>query len=227
MENEDRWEAEANRLDIQNRIRNLMWTVSQDYELDIEVDPEAWQKSKYIAFYDAVRHGGFARYFSVEEYESYITKKVYAGWEPSVLLALGRLCIDCAVYKKLEKERRGVASIRRRAMRDTLEKDSMRLTHTDWGNIEACYLRYMLDKTEADERNQRLIQLICTLEDAEDTSQIVNCLGAVYEGAYAKGFTKKFKGLSEELRDSEENSKEYTDKENLEEESEELSLIHI
>ena len=54
MENEDRWEAEANRLDIQNRIRNLMWTVSQDYELDIEVDPEAWQKSKYIAFYDAV-----------------------------------------------------------------------------------------------------------------------------------------------------------------------------
>ena len=44
MENEDRWEAEANRLDIQNRIRNLMWTVSQDYELDIEVDPEAWQK---------------------------------------------------------------------------------------------------------------------------------------------------------------------------------------
>ena len=209
------------RLDIQNRIRNLMWTVSQDYELDIEVDPEAWQKSKYIAFYDAVRHGGFARYFSVEEYESYITKKVYAGWEPSVLLALGRLCIDCAVYKKLEKERRGVASIRRKAMRDTLEKDSMRLTHTDWGNIEACYLRYMLDKTEADERNQRLIELICTLEDAEDTSQIVNCLGAVYEGAYAKGFTKKFKGLSEELRDSEENSKEYTDKENLEEESEE------
>lgn len=76
-------------------------------------------------------------------------------------------------------------------------------------------------KTEADERNQRLIELICTLEDAEGTSQIVNCLSAVYEEAYAKAFTKKFKGLSEELKDSEENSKEYTDKENLEEESEE------
>ena len=98
MENEERWEAEANRLDIQNRVRNLMWTVSQDYELDIEVDQESWQKSKYIAFYDAVRHGGFARYFSTEEYEAYITKRVYAGWEPSVLLALGKLCIDCAVY---------------------------------------------------------------------------------------------------------------------------------
>ena len=61
MENEDRWEAEANRLDIQNRIRNLMWTVSQDYELDIEVDPEAWQKSKYIAFYDAVRQDVYKR----------------------------------------------------------------------------------------------------------------------------------------------------------------------
>ena len=96
MENEDRWEAEANRLDIQNRIRNLMWTVSQDYELDIEVDPEAWQKSKYIAFYDAVRHGGFARYFSVEEYESYITKRSMPDgnhlcslhWEDCVLTAL-------------------------------------------------------------------------------------------------------------------------------------------
>ena len=84
------------------------------------------------------------------------------------------------MYKKLEKERRGISSIRRRAMRDTLEKDSMRLTHTDWGNIEACYLRYMLDGTEADERNQRLIDLICTLEDADDTLQIVNCLSRVY-----------------------------------------------
>ena len=81
MENEDRWEAEANRLDIQNRIRNLMWTVSQDYELDIEVDPEAWQKSKYIAFYDAVRHGGFARYFSGNRLCS-------LHWEDCVLTAL-------------------------------------------------------------------------------------------------------------------------------------------
>ncbi len=226
MENEERWEAEANRLDIRNRIRNLMWTVSQDYELDIEVDQEAWQKSKYIAFYDAVREGGFARYFNVEEYEAYITKRVYAGWEPSVLLALGRLCIDCAVYKKLEKERRGVASIRRRAMRDTLEKDGMRLTHTDWGHVEACYLRFMLDGTEADERNQGLIRLIGTLEDAERTSQITDCLSAVYERAYAKGFTKKFKGLSQELMDSGEENKEYTDKEYLEEESEESQDEH-
>ena len=59
----------------------------QDYELDIEVDPEAWQKSKYIAFYDAVRHGGFARYFSVEEYESYITKKG--------LCRMGTVCAPC------------------------------------------------------------------------------------------------------------------------------------
>lgn len=226
MENEERWEAEANRLDIRNRIRNLMWTVSQDYELDIEVDQEAWQKSKYIAFYDAVREGGFARYFNVEEYEAYITKRVYAGWEPSVLLALGRLCIDCAVYKKLEKERRGVASIRRRAMRDTLEKDGMRLTHTDWGHVEACYLRFILDGTEADERNQGLIRLIGTLEDAERTSQITDCLSAVYERAYAKGFTKKFKGLSQELMDSGEENKEYTDKEYLEEESEESQDEH-
>lgn len=199
MENEERWEAEANRLDIRNRIRNLMWTVSQDYELDIEVDQEAWQKSKYIAFYDAVREGGFARYFNVEEYEAYITKRVYAGWEPSVLLALGRLCIDCAVYKKLEKERRGVASIRRRAMRDTLEKDGMRLTHTDWGHVEACYLRFMLDGTEADERNQGLIRLIGTLEDAERTSQITDCLSAVYEGHTQRDLRKSLKGLARSL----------------------------
>lgn len=61
MENEDRWEAEANRLDIQNRIRNLMWTVSQDYELDIEVNQEAWQNTLPFMMLSGMEDSGCLR----------------------------------------------------------------------------------------------------------------------------------------------------------------------
>ena len=35
-------------------------------------------------------------------------------------------------------------SIRKRAFSDTLEKDAMRLSHTDWGYVEKCYIEYLL-----------------------------------------------------------------------------------
>ena len=35
-------------------------------------------------------------------------------------------------------------TLRKAAFQDTLEKDNLRLTHTDWGYLEACYLRKAL-----------------------------------------------------------------------------------
>ena len=50
-------------MEIENRVRNLMWTVSGDYSLDVELDVDSFQKSRYISLYDAIKQGAFARYF--------------------------------------------------------------------------------------------------------------------------------------------------------------------
>lgn len=41
--------------ELSNRLKNLLWTVSGDYELDMELDVRSFQRSKYISLYDAVK----------------------------------------------------------------------------------------------------------------------------------------------------------------------------
>lgn len=56
--------AEEYEYELENRMKNLLWTVSGDYELDVELDIRSFRQSKYISLYDAVKQGAFARYFS-------------------------------------------------------------------------------------------------------------------------------------------------------------------
>ena len=55
---EETWKLEA-----ENRVRNLMWTVSGNYSLDTKLDMDSFERSKYISLYDAVKQGAFAKYF--------------------------------------------------------------------------------------------------------------------------------------------------------------------
>lgn len=180
---------------IQNRLKNLLWTISGDYSLGAEVDASLFRRSKYIALYDAICKGSFARYFRPQTLEQYFEKAFLFGAEPSVLLPLSRMCIESAVWKKAAAERGGVIDIRRLAFEDTLRKDESRLTHTDWGALEACYLRFCLYRTPAPSSKQVWVDKICALEDADDTVEIIRCLDEVYNGAYPKGFADEFKGF--------------------------------
>ena len=67
--------------EAENRIRNLMWTVSGDYKLDTKLDVESFFKSRFISLYDAVKQGGFAKYFNQNDMAMYLVKKIYYGAE--------------------------------------------------------------------------------------------------------------------------------------------------
>ena len=54
---------EEYRYELENRMKNLLWTVSGDYDLDVSLDIDSFQRSKYISLYDAVKQGAFARFF--------------------------------------------------------------------------------------------------------------------------------------------------------------------
>ena len=53
---------EEYRYELENRMKNLLWTVSGDYALEVSLDIDSFQRSKYISLYDAVKQGAFARF---------------------------------------------------------------------------------------------------------------------------------------------------------------------
>ena len=62
----NREELEERQLEIANRMKNIIWTVCGDYTLEAKPDVEAFLKSKYIALYDGIKQGAFAKYFEKE-----------------------------------------------------------------------------------------------------------------------------------------------------------------
>ena len=87
-------ELEHGSFEIENRIRNLMWTISGDYDLDTKPDVTSFYKSKYISIYDAIKQGAFSRFFDKDAFALYLLKKVYLGADESQLVTLGH------VYRK-------------------------------------------------------------------------------------------------------------------------------
>lgn len=226
----ERKSGEKRDFDIQSRVENLLWAVSGDYGLDIPADVKAWKKSPYIALYEAVIQGIFQKYFDAEKYHTFFAKKVYQGMIPSVLEALSRLCIDSAVWKKAVRERPGVDSLRKKALQDILEKDSLRLTHTDWGYLEKYYLRKVLFGESPQGRPGKILDRIAAIEDTDSVEYICQCLEEIYWEAYENRLAQNFKGLDREIENSERDMKEYTDKERAgkeEEDAEEEAPVNI
>ena len=62
------YSEEEYRYELENRMKNLLWTVSGDYDLDVNLDLDSFRESQYITLYDAVKQGAFARYFSKDEF---------------------------------------------------------------------------------------------------------------------------------------------------------------
>ena len=91
--------------EIENRMKNLLWTVSGDYTLEAKLNVEAFKHSKYSALYDAIKQGAMAKYFSMDEYSLYLIKKLYYGADETGLMRVSSLCIDMACAEKISAER--------------------------------------------------------------------------------------------------------------------------
>ena len=84
-----RWPAEQleeHRLEVSNRIRNLFWTVSGDYDIEFKPDTEKYVYLKQTVLYEAVKQGAFARYFDQKKLGMYLMKKLHFSAGEDMLL---------------------------------------------------------------------------------------------------------------------------------------------
>lgn len=187
-------------LEAENRMKNLMWTVSGDYKLDTKLDMESYSRSKYISMYDAVKQGGFARFFHREDLAVYMVKKVYYGAEERPLTELAQLCVDTAVFKKISKERPGVPELRSKAFSDLLDLSFHKMTGSITGRIKIALLRgYLTGDWQCENNIKTAVEKIVSLEDTEDTMDIVRVTDELYNFLIDKSFERKHGGLDHVL----------------------------
>lgn len=188
--------------ELENRMRNLLWTVSGDYELDAELDTASFARSKYISLYDAVKQGAFARYFSRDDFGMYLVKKLYLGAEESVLMTLAQMCVDQAVIKKVTSERKGVATLRRKAFEDILERDFDRLAGGRHliGRIKIAMLQEGIDgKYLAEKRVREQVEKLFSIQDMSDTMEVIEKVDEFYNQLVDTSFEKEHGDLQKVL----------------------------
>lgn len=212
---EEEFQAEA-----ENRIRNLMWTVSGDYALDTKVETESYFRSKYICLYDAVKQGAFARFFDKDALGMYLIKKVYYGADERRLVELAQLCVDAASFPKAALERPGVPELRSKAFSDLLELSFTKMSGSLPGMLKIALLRGYLDGNwHCEKRLQEAVERIRSLEQATDTMEIIRVTDWLYNTLMDKGFERKHGDLAYVLDTTLEDLQELDWKDFMEEES--------
>lgn len=207
-------------LELENRIKNLMWTVSGDYSLDFKPDLAAFARSKYGALYDGMKQGAFARYFDREAFSMYLVKKMYCHAMEGPLLSVAQLCIEFAVSARMVEEREGVGEIRRKACEDILEKEFHRLQENEAGRLKLVMLREILNgRGPAPKRQKRWIDLLWNLEQTEDTMEVIRTADLLYNEMVDPYFERQHGTLEQVLAVTLEDLAEFSWKEFLEEEA--------
>lgn len=197
-------------MEAENRIRNLMWTVSGDYKLNTKLDVASWSHSKYISLYDAVKQGAFARFFDQNEFALYLVKKVYYGADEQPLTEIAQMCVDLAVWKKVAVERPGVPELRRKAFESLLDVAFGRMSVSLTGRMKLMLLRGSLygDWT-GEQKLMEAVGRMRTLEMAGETMEIIRVVDELYNHWIDRSFEKKHGDLEHVLAATAEELKEF------------------
>ena len=212
-------------LELENRIKNLIWTVSGDYTLDVKPDIESYHRSHAVGLYDGIKQGAFARYFNREELSLYLMKKIYLHGEEGPLMSLAQLCIEWSVAERITKEREGIKEIRKEAFEDILEMDFSRLAASEPGRLKLMLFKECLNGSEpATNRMRAFMEQVQALSDAKETIELIHTIDKLYNAMVDPNFEKRYGNLETVLAVSLEELAEFSWKDYLEEEALEESF---
>lgn len=212
-------------LELENRIKNLIWTVSGDYTLDVKPDIENYHRSHAVGLYDGIKQGAFARYFNREELSLYLMKKIYLHGEEGPLMSLAQICIEWSVAERITKEREGIKEIRKKALEDTLEMDFSRLAASEPGRLKLMLFKECLNGSEpATNRMRAFMEQVQALSDAKETIELIRTIDKLYNAMVDPNFEKRYGNLETVLAVSLEELAEFSWKDYLEEEALEESF---
>lgn len=195
MNKEETLEIEDSRLELENRIRNLLWTVSGDYKLDMKPDVSLFLRSKAIALYDGIKQGALARFYDKDLLGLYLVKKVFLQADEGELTAVAQLCIEEAIGEKICEERPGIRKMQREAFEDILDQEFEKMpSQADFlGRLKVAVLRRRLDGGvyRVEQKLQPFMDLVIRSGEAEDTMELIRCIDELYNSMIDPAFEQR------------------------------------
>ena len=184
MNNTEPVEIDEYRLELENRIRNLLWTVSGDYQLDMKPDVSLFLRSKAIALYDGIKQGALARYYDKDMLGLYLVKKIFLQAGENELTFVAQLCIEEAIGDKICEERPGIRDMQRQCMEDILEQefDILPDLRDIPGRLKVAVLRRRLNNGEwhVEKKLQPFMELIEKAGNSTDTLELIRVIDELY-----------------------------------------------
>lgn len=184
MNNTEPVEIDEYRLELENRIRNLLWTVSGDYQLDMKPDVSLFLRSKAIALYDGIKQGALARYYDKDMLGLYLVKKIFLQAGENELTFVAQLCIEEAIGDKICEERPGIRDMQRQCMEDILEQefDILPDFRDIPGRLKVAVLRRRLNNGEwhVEKKLQPFMELIERAGNSTDTLELIRVIDELY-----------------------------------------------
>lgn len=184
MNNTEPVEIDEYRLELENRIRNLLWTVSGDYQLDMKPDVSLFLRSKAIALYDGIKQGALARYYDKDMLGLYLVKKIFLQAGENELTFVAQLCIEEAIGDKICEERPGIRDMQRQCIEDILEQefDILPDLRDIPGRLKVAVLRRRLNNGEwhVEKKLQPFMELIERAGNSTDTLELIRVINELY-----------------------------------------------
>ena len=210
MNNTEPVEIDEYRLELENRIRNLLWTVSGDYQLDMKPDVSLFLRSKAIALYDGIKQGALARYYDKDMLGLYLVKKIFLQAGENELTFVAQLCIEEAIGE----ERPGIRDMQRQCMEDILEQefDILPDLRDIPGRLKVAVLRRRLNNGEwhVEKKLQPFMELIERAGNSTDTLELIRVIDELYNRLMDPNFESMHGTLEQVLAVTMEDLTEYS-----------------
>ena len=214
MNNTEPVEIDEYRLELENRIRNLLWTVSGDYQLDMKPDVSLFLRSKAIALYDGIKQGALARYYDKDMLGLYLVKKIFLQAGEIELTFVAQLCIEEAIGDKICEERPGIRDMQRQCMEDILEQefDILPDLRDIPGRLKVAVLRRRLNNGEwhVEKKLQPFMELIERAGNSTDTLELIRVIDELYNRLMDPNFESMHGTLEQVLAVTMEDLTEYS-----------------
>ena len=200
-------------LELENRIRNLLWTISGDYTQQMKPDISLFRRSKDIALYDGIKQGALAKFFDKDFLGMYLVKKIFMGADEAALTFVSQLCIEEAIGDRICEQRPGIWEMQRKACEDILDQEyeTMPSAADKLGYLRVNLLRRRIDRGEnADASNKTItnitekeqkdrkykgihhyIDLISSAAETTDTMSLIRIIDTVYNEVADPDFSQK------------------------------------
>ncbi len=166
--------------DFDNRVSNLMWTVSGRYDDHMDIGEKSFI-SEEVALYHAVTAGARRLYIDWDKVKKFIKTRVQAGLDKNILLNLLQLSTDLMIEEKVIRERPGVADIRKNAYEAIVANFYKMHTGDLLEKVKhGIALKRVGKSVRMDHATQNLIRDLEALENARDTESLLKNIQSIY-----------------------------------------------